>query len=154
MRPCVEFGFPSLSRDSKQRGKLGSDVGAPRAALYLCMRKCGKPADGPRSPMPFSNRIRHTAGDTKQIKQVETSQFAVDVPHRRASACLRPLERLPFALPFRAHGTSAGLMSIPQRSQWRDHAFRVAGTRFTTPEAWSRPTETVVDAMGDTTSVI
>jgi hypothetical protein len=53
MSACVGFGFPSLSRDSKKQGKLGSDAGAPRAALYSSMRKRGKPADGLRSPKRF-----------------------------------------------------------------------------------------------------
>jgi len=48
--------------DSEKQGKLGLDVGAPREALYSCMRERGKPADSLRSPPPFSNRIRHTAG--------------------------------------------------------------------------------------------
>ena len=51
---------PAL-RDSKKQGKLGLDAGAPTVALYFCMRKVGKPADGPRSPQHFSNRIQHTA---------------------------------------------------------------------------------------------
>jgi hypothetical protein len=50
----IEFGFPRM-RDSKKQGKLGPDAGAPREALYLCMRERGKLADGPRSPPLFSN---------------------------------------------------------------------------------------------------
>jgi hypothetical protein len=46
--------FPPKA-DSKKQGKLGPDAGAPREALYLCMRERGKPVDGPRSPPPFLN---------------------------------------------------------------------------------------------------
>ena len=51
----------SRLRDSQKQGKLGLDVGASREALDLIPCKRGKPADGPRSPPPFANLIRHTA---------------------------------------------------------------------------------------------
>jgi hypothetical protein len=46
--------------DSEKQGKLGLDAGAPRKALDLIPCERGKPADGPRSPPPFSNQIRRT----------------------------------------------------------------------------------------------
>jgi len=39
-----EFRFP-CKRDLKKQGQAGSDAGAPREALYSCMRECGTPAD-------------------------------------------------------------------------------------------------------------
>ncbi len=53
VRVC-RIWLPELARASKKQGKLRSDAGAPRAALYSCMRKRGKPADGLRSPKHFS----------------------------------------------------------------------------------------------------
>ena len=58
MRPWLEFGFQSLSRDSKKQGKLGPNVGARREVLYSCMHEWRKPTGGPRAPPLFANRVR------------------------------------------------------------------------------------------------
>jgi len=63
MQAWGEFGFPSLSRDSKKQGQSGSDEPAPYEALYSCMREGGNGPDEPESPPPFSNQIRATLGE-------------------------------------------------------------------------------------------
>jgi len=73
MTACVEFGFRQLT-DSKQQGKLGAHVGAPRAAQYLCMRKRGKPAGG--SPRRSKGASGHLRSDVEIADVSRRSGFA------------------------------------------------------------------------------
>ena len=93
---AARIWFPPEA-DSKKQGKLGPDGGAPREAQYSCMRKRGKPADGPRSPPHFLNQIRdaslHANNPLPRPAAYGASHSNVRLDKQRGTQCRRTVSR-------------------------------------------------------------